>query len=1116
MVLQKQVISIPFDKGYNQIVDPAQQGLAGNSEIINYNFDKVGALNKRSGFVKYAETLSRPVGSAVMKTFRDLISDGSKLYAIAKKYFASPLTVEKIFHGFRLWQNNGFSPASSSQWNDIDWLEPCEVGISELGNSCANIISAPIGGFPNIQTACDVSIMSTTSPAYECTVSARGNSGGFSSSEMQGFFTIKEIQSDFVVCKDIKLVYTFEGVALDIVINPKVFCIGGKFFIWHIGYNPATSSACAVFHILNAPFFPYLTGYVFQNPGVGDYYLRTVGSASMFFDVLQSGLFMYVVFWTRIGLSNLIRTCRAGIDCVEVANRDTTTGGGNDVIDFISISEGKESTAGDSVIITWKEGITNDVCFSQIHTGTTMSVVIARTSVFVEDNMVCRAVAMPDLDTVAVENYLFFEVEHLAFDYLLNFAYWYEVVGYKSGGTGNLAPTFPNARIAARPFYKDRKIYLILKNEISSSTVATHWVAKNPRSYFLCSWESDDTTWTRRTIAIACPSMAGIITEGYSNSMGATPDRYKRCTVPNTTTGHPIKGSNTFSFGASRQTLFSTLQEIASGSTGFTGDTVDAPVLVSFDMGAANALSDASRFKVSSKTLDRTTHIASGGLVLDLNINGLEENGFLHGPGQIFWTQHFPAGGFLEDAQVYYYIAQYEYANSAGEIVRSEISLPLKVVPDLGGNLQSAGIVVMAPSFGYESKRSRIRVTLWRTQKNSTVFRKTVLTPVPYLAQTAMCYFVDTTDDVSISDNEILSYTQLGSGELEPHPYSATRIIEQFGNRLWSVSSEDPTLIQYSKEKAIGSGLEFSQGQEVRISSGGSVTSLCAMDDKLIVFKSGEIHLIVGNGPDALGMGGTFQNQKVSSHVGCRNKNSIALIPDGIIFQSDKGFYLLGRGLQVSYIGAPVVDFNSYLVSDSVVLQEKSKVWFLLMSITTTQKTFLVYDYVLGQWSTHYSDMRPSQAVNLLGDPVLLDLGGDNVSISDPADYSDNGATAGNFGSFSTGWLEFDQVQGFQRIYLLHLLGKIKSDCTFTVSIYYNWETTAYETHTIDSAKLTISTDGTFRLPIRPARPQGCSSIKIKITETVLDTSSYEGLSLSNMSITVGVRGKMQRVRHEQ
>ena len=101
------------------------------------------------------------------------------------------------------------------------------------------------------------------------------------------------------------------------------------------------------------------------------------------------------------------------------------------------------------------------------------------------------------------------------------------------------------------------------------------------------------------------------------------------------------------------------------------------------------------------------------------------------------------------------------------------------------------------------------------------------------------------------------------------------------------------------------------------------------MDEKLVIFKESAIFYLSGDGPNNLGQQDTFiKPELVSSDIGCININSVVLTPDGLMFKSKKGIYLLSRSMQLAYIGANVEAFNDLKVSSAIVVPEENQVRF--------------------------------------------------------------------------------------------------------------------------------------------------------------------------------------------
>src|ERR1700677_556451 len=113
--------------------------------------------------------------------------------------------------------------------------------------------------------------------------------------------------------------------------------------------------------------------------------------------------------------------------------------------------------------------------------------------------------------------------------------------------------------------------------------------------------------------------------------------------------------------------------------------------------------------------------------------------------------------------------------------------------------------------------------------------------------------------------------------------------------------------------------------------STGPMKCIFPMDDKLIIFKQNAMYYINGTGPDNTGANSQYsQAIFITSTVGCANQNSIVFIPQGLMFQSDKGIWLLGRDLSTNYIGAPVENTNQYLITSATTIPGTTQVRFTL------------------------------------------------------------------------------------------------------------------------------------------------------------------------------------------
>jgi hypothetical protein len=76
------------------------------------------------------------------------------------------------------------------------------------------------------------------------------------------------------------------------------------------------------------------------------------------------------------------------------------------------------------------------------------------------------------------------------------------------------------------------------------------------------------------------------------------------------------------------------------------------------------------------------------------------------------------------------------------------------------------------------------------------------------------------------------------------------------------------------------------------------------MLNELIVFTRDGVYAIQGQGNDGLGQGANLQLSTLHEGTGCIEPRSIVLAPPGIFFQTEKGYYLLGRGKEADFANA--------------------------------------------------------------------------------------------------------------------------------------------------------------------------------------------------------------------
>lgn len=389
------------------------------------------------------------------------------------------------------------------------------------------------------------------------------------------------------------------------------------------------------------------------------------------------------------------------------------------------------------------------------------------------------------------------------------------------------------------------------------------------------------------------------------------------------------------------------------------------------------------------------------------------------------------------NTNAYYYQAVYSWTDNQGNIYRSAPSIPVPVTTTSNGT--SGSITVNIPTLRLTYKiANQVKVTLYRwSVANQTYYQVTsISTPLLNDTTADSVQFVDTQADASIVGNSII-YTTGGVVENVNSPGS--NIITLFDTRAWKVDAENKNLLWFSKQVIEATPVEWSDLFTYFVApnagssqSTGPVTALAPMDDKLIIFKRDAIYFINGTGPDNTGANSQFPTSPyfVSSAVGCTNQPSIVLMPNGLMFQTDKGIWLLDRGLQTSYIGKDVEAFNSSTVTSAVNVPGTTQVRF-----TLNTGEVLVYDYFFGQWDTFNGQSAISSCIYQSKHTYLNKYG--QVLQENPGSYLDG--TNPVLMQFTTGPIYLTGVSGYQRAVFLVLTGTYESPFRLIVDIAFNF-----------------------------------------------------------------------------
>lgn len=532
----------------------------------------------------------------------------------------------------------------------------------------------------------------------------------------------------------------------------------------------------------------------------------------------------------------------------------------------------------------------------------------------------------------------------------------------------------------------------------------------------------------------------------------------------------------------------------------------------------------------------------SGGFLWMYDGSQAVEHGFHLYPDNVTATWAATGGAMhaqpdgATNTNAYFYQVLYEWSDNQGNIHRSAPSIPIPVTTTGSGVIGS--VVLNINTLRATAKITNpVKIVIYRWSVAQQTYYQVTSATLPTLNSTTVdsVSFTDTLADSSVLGASILYTT---GGVVENIGAPACTALALYRSRLLLIDAEDENLLWFSKQVIESTPVEMSDLFTIYVApttsaqnSTGGLKALSAMDDKAILFKKDAIYYFTGIGPDNTGANNDFSDPVfVTSTVGCSNQKSIVFIPNGLMFESDKGIWLLGRDLSTVYIGSPVEDYTrAGRVQSAVSIPGTNQVRFTLSTGVTLQ-----YDYFYGQWN-----VRKISAVSstLFEDEHTLINRYGQVYQEEPGTYLDGSSPV--LMNIKTGWISLtgttasgqpiNGLQGFERAYSFYFIGTYKSPHKLQVQI-------AYDYNDSPAQSLIISPDNysgvygsgsyygdsvAFGGPINLERwriffdRQKCQAFQITLTEVFdpsFGTIAGEGLNISGLNLTVGIKGNYPRL----
>jgi hypothetical protein len=403
------------------------------------------------------------------------------------------------------------------------------------------------------------------------------------------------------------------------------------------------------------------------------------------------------------------------------------------------------------------------------------------------------------------------------------------------------------------------------------------------------------------------------------------------------------------------------------------------------------------------------------------------------------------AAGNLQANQTYSYRVYYERKMANGEVIRS---LALTYTHTMGGSNEKVDLTIPYLSHTHDRNgEDNIRIAIYRTEANQTQFFHLVTNEdVTDLSGDNKYIKNDpTTNELTFTDNLADSVIVLNKVDEQSNGVMATiaprpgTVIGEAANRLWLAGGEgDKGAIYPSLLRDPGTPLHFADELQFNVEEeGGEITALGAIDSVLMVFKERRVYAVSGAGVANTALGQGFNIQRVTSDVGCTSSGSVVETPQGLMFQSAKGIYIIDRSFDTKYIGWPVEVSNDLVVVSAEVIPDTNTVIFL-----TSSGYSIVYDYFYDQWGhlTNHNGLDASVA----GDEYHYLRSDGTLFTRDTEAYLDDGQWYSL--RLRTAPIRLDSVQDYLRVHRVNILGDYLSSHQLQMKVFNNRDLAPLET----------------------------------------------------------------------
>ncbi len=483
-----------------------------------------------------------------------------------------------------------------------------------------------------------------------------------------------------------------------------------------------------------------------------------------------------------------------------------------------------------------------------------------------------------------------------------------------------------------------------------------------------------------------------------------------------------------------------------------------------------------------------------GGVLYQYDGESIYEHGFLVFPYVRDAEVTSPPAGSVLGAGTYGIAVTYAWFDANGTFHESAPSPTVSHAVAAGDQID-----VIVPTCRVTSKNAdKIKILIYRTLANlSTLYLEEITDNDPTVDTITV-----TLDRASVELNKIL-YTN--GGILENIAPPASSIIASRSDRIFLATEKNRVF--YSKVRIPGEAIEMNDSLFVDFPLDyGNLTAMCIVDGRLIAFAERGIFYLDGDGANNLGLGVFSNPRDILSPVGAMRGTPVFVTGNGAFFQSGRGIEMLTRDMRVLFVGAPVENLTAGKTLSAVMRNDKdSEIYF-----TFVGGPVVIYNEFFQQWShvDHGPTQTPTSSAAWNRNGTLVHALSNTQSVWEhvSGQFYDLGAATKTYPmAVDTAWIKVADIQGFQRVYEIAILGQFKGKHDFQVDLFYDYVDTVAETK-----KVTVINDlNPQQFTLQPKR-QKCQAIRMRITETD-PFPGNEGFTLDHWALEVGIKSGINK-----